>query len=78
MRFFAFIATLAASAGLANAYCNCPNFEVECCSESGAPYIGNGNCDVTTKREFDLYQRCCLGSGRFTACTEFPWLDGGY
>ncbi|KAK7180385.1 hypothetical protein DPSP01_001838 [Paraphaeosphaeria sporulosa] len=75
MRFFAFIATLAATAGLASAFCNCPDFEVECCAESGAPYIGNGNCDVTKRAEFDLYQKCCLGSGRFTACTEFPWLD---
>lgn len=75
MRFTTLIATIAATTGLASAYCNCPGFEVQCCTESGAPYLGNGNCDVTTKDQFDLYQTCCFGNDRFTACTAFPWLD---
>jgi hypothetical protein len=74
MRFFAFIVTLAATVGLASAYCECPNFGVQCCAASGAPYLGSEHCNVTTQGQYNLYQKCCLGNGRFTACTAFPWL----
>ena len=78
MRVLAFAITLAASAGLASALCQCPDFGQQCCTTSGAPYLGgkNQDCDVTTREQFDLYEECCFGNGRFTACTAFPWLGG--